>query len=844
MNDFLGFSFNNIHSQELHLIVISSGSRYDKNLLPNPTNYELDIVGGNGKYYFGQLYKEREFTINTAFDNIDEPTLRRISQIFSTDKLQDLIFDENPYKVYRAKLKSKPDMKYVCFKDHDTGERVYKGEANFNFICYHPLAFGFNKYVVKAADFYKCTMPQDIIDKKSIDTNSYRDNEPPEMLNGLIKDHYNVKSNMNTPWRGGYPTIEQVQWGELYYSDDHENGYTINCQEETTTKPKMIIDVRGYWDNIPKWESTAKLLTTPTLDYEQELIYTPQYSKVNYYNMDMGLHNANGLIGSRILVYNPGDVPVDFKLNLGNLSSKFRKNLNDYTFRISRYNVQRLTIEQAVDWTGLKTFNKENEDEYKYGTKYFSILEKKNNPQTIQDYIPTYRELKGGHPNHCYMVEPIPQEKLGDFIRLFFWQSNLLFQMLQSNSSDSVYHIFNHEEGERMAARYEEQRAICITEEEKNQLYWKTLKELLLNYERIDSKLTNKVFGLNYTINDFIYDYIHNPQEYIRAAADLNYGEFLFNITRMPQYYTYDYLDISSKNFDKILNGECNCDIKPKEIDNRKTIRPLILDSESRMLYNIQQREWKNCPNFFKTYPEKDKNLFNPKPQKLILNDNIIRGHWFQLPPGWSMIEISPLVDEAIWGGKRWLDARPFGWGESNTAKRNKFNRVYQAAAAHYLSQNIPQYYFNVYKGTDVLDTKESTFANMSLNRLEDFMQFRRWTSDGTAASTFYADITKAPYNYRLNLENYKDKEGRGCMDIANQLLNNLGFEVYQYRKEKAEIGFLKTLADYWRVNYGGDIDDWWWDSNNYIWANYPPLYWGYADLLNRASIEYIPQFY
>jgi hypothetical protein len=37
----------------------------------------------------------------------------------------------------------------------------------------------------------------------------------------------------------------------------------------------MILDVRGYWDNIPRWEDAAKLLTTPTLDYEQELIYCP-----------------------------------------------------------------------------------------------------------------------------------------------------------------------------------------------------------------------------------------------------------------------------------------------------------------------------------------------------------------------------------------------------------------------------------------------------------------------------------------------------------------------------------------------------------------------------------------
>jgi len=75
----------------------------------------------------------------------------------------------------------------------------------------------------------------------------------------------------------------------------------------------------------------------------------PQYSRTNYYNMDTGLNRQNGMIGSRILVYNPGDVPIDFELKLGNLVSRYRANMSDndknYRFRISRYNVQRLSIE-------------------------------------------------------------------------------------------------------------------------------------------------------------------------------------------------------------------------------------------------------------------------------------------------------------------------------------------------------------------------------------------------------------------------------------------------------------------------------------------------------------------
>jgi hypothetical protein len=114
---------------------------------------------------------------------------------------------------------------------------------------------------------------------------------------------------------------------------------------------KTIIDVRGYWNNIPEWEGTAKLLTTPTLDYDQELIYLPQYSKTNYYNMEMGLNKQNSLIGSRLLVYNPGDVPVDFKLHLKNFDYKNMRGVLDVEnpdflkFRISRYNVQRLTLD-------------------------------------------------------------------------------------------------------------------------------------------------------------------------------------------------------------------------------------------------------------------------------------------------------------------------------------------------------------------------------------------------------------------------------------------------------------------------------------------------------------------
>ena len=49
---------------------------------------------------------------------------------------------------------------------------------------------------------------------------------------------------------------------------------------------------------------------------------------------------------------------------------------------------------------------------------------------------------------------------------------------------------------------------------------------------------------------------------------------------------------------------------------------------------------------------------------------------------------------------------------------------------------------------------------------------------------------------------------------------------------------------DNYMYNCNGDINEWWWYACNYIWENFPPLYWGFADILNKAKIDYTPLFY
>lgn len=713
MKDFIGFRFGNIHTKDLQLVVVSSGDRYEKNLLPDNSDYSTEVIGGDGSYYFGSTFKTRVFNIQVAFDKIDEVTWRKISQLFSTDKLQELAFDEMPYKIYRAKLSRKPEFKFVCFKDRETGKRVYKGEGTLEFICYFPYAFGYNKYLVRAADYYLT--------------------QPPEKI---IKEHYNVSGNMNAAWKGGYPTFEQVQKGELYFN--------------TPDGEKTIIDVRGYWDNVPEWAETSKLLTTPTLDFEQELIFLPQYSRTNYMNMDMGLNKENSLIGTRLLVYNPGDIPIDFNLDFDNEERTFWSSRGNH-FQVRRFNVERLSIPEAVDWVKLKTFDLADEATHKYGNRYF-VREK---VETGNQYNTIDYELIDEHPHHAYLVEPIPRERLGHYIRLFYWQSS---RTLDNEGNPAL----NYEDGERIADRYEELYALCINDQERYQLYWETLFDaILLKYQ--DAAIfdpSSDYYDESYTFNDFVQDFLYNPLEFIKDK-DLSYNQIEFNITKIPTFISEDYLEI-----------------KTEGIDNSN----LKLDTEKRMLYNINRSE----------------DFYNYKTTKNIYNDNIVKGKWFKLPVGWSLIEITPISEEDNWGGKTWNDGRPFDWGYggNDNGERQDTQNLFDAIYNYCGEQLLTKY------------GKELTSENMN---------FRNWFGVPLAA--------------------------------AQENQDNLAVEICKNRSIKIEYEFLKTLQKIWKANAGkvgctGNIEEWWWYACNYIWANFPPLYWGYADILNKMKIDYIPLFY
>lgn len=149
--DFISFTYNGVHSTELGIVRTSSSNRYNDQLVPTSQDKTVVVPGGNGTYFFDSNYTQRAITLNIAYDEVTEATLRRMRKVFSADTIHPLIFDDAPYKVYYAKVSGQPQLNYIPFQNYDSDflggtPRIYKGEGTINFVCYDPFAHCLNDY--------------------------------------------------------------------------------------------------------------------------------------------------------------------------------------------------------------------------------------------------------------------------------------------------------------------------------------------------------------------------------------------------------------------------------------------------------------------------------------------------------------------------------------------------------------------------------------------------------------------------------------------------------------------------------------------------------------------------
>lgn len=118
----------------------------------------------------------------------------------------------------------------------------------------------------------------------------------------------------------------------------------------------------------------------------------------------------------------------------------------------------------------------------------------------------------------------------------------------------------------------------------------------------------------------------------------------------------------------------------------------------------------------------------------------------------------------------------------------------------------------------------------------ENYLSFRLWYNGEEMNDSDNLYDYKYPY-----IE--KDKKSDESQH-QKKLLSLFPAELLQYCRNRAELGFLKQLEEWFRLRGYGTINDWWWWANHYIWNNFPPIYWSYVDLLSKATIKYIPQYY
>lgn len=151
--DFISFTYNGVHSTELGIVHVSTSNRYTDALLPTIQDKTVQVPGSNGTYFFGSYYTQRPITLNVAFDNVSENQVRLARKVFGDQLSHPLIFDEEPYKVYYAKVSGTPQYNYIPFNNYDSDQetrpRIYKGEGTITFTCYEPFAHtpNSNKYL-------------------------------------------------------------------------------------------------------------------------------------------------------------------------------------------------------------------------------------------------------------------------------------------------------------------------------------------------------------------------------------------------------------------------------------------------------------------------------------------------------------------------------------------------------------------------------------------------------------------------------------------------------------------------------------------------------------------------
>lgn len=294
--DFIGFTFGEKWFKDINVLHVSDGSRYNDNLAPTMQDKTVQVPGGHGTYYFGSYYTQRTFSVQIAYDSITEQDLRTLRQMTNWG-VQKLVFDEQPYKTYYAKMTGTPQLKYICF-DEGAVNRVYKGEGTLQFTCFEPFAHCVEGQ--KFEEYWLSTTPTDI---------PIPDTDPIEYEQRRIYPNAEewLPASGIVP-QGNYDNITNQGQVDVYNAGDIATDFQLYYEFDENDSLNIAIKTNHPDETIPRLQKQTKIHFRATKKGNDTFV------RVNSKN-----HLIEGMVGNLeeglILsgnIYNEGIIEGDF----------------------------------------------------------------------------------------------------------------------------------------------------------------------------------------------------------------------------------------------------------------------------------------------------------------------------------------------------------------------------------------------------------------------------------------------------------------------------------------------------------------------------------------------------
>lgn len=378
-NDYIDFKFGDHWASEFNLLAVSSSDRYTPPIYGSVNPNIATIMGKKGVYKWKTQVNEKIFNISIAFDSVTIAQLNQIKQWLQPNKIQKLIFSEEPYKYYWAALNAEIDFSHLPFVEGEkqVGERtiiegVYKGEMVISFVCidndgystegtFEGLETENPSNTIKGNDFVLTDADNDYIEDLKIEGKSKQETKYNNTLSDTDFADVNSRS-VEKAWKTNNLAQIQAENGEVTISAPYQ--YSGIAQEQR----EALID--------HKYFASAEI-NTDSLDTALEIAGKNITNSIEGKDINI----TDGLIGPVDDLVVSGDASQD-KLYNNEINSSFLEDLDNWNNQNNgkaTISKQKATVTANEKYDGISQYTEENNvgDKYYVRTKVQS-----NNTET------------------------------------------------------------------------------------------------------------------------------------------------------------------------------------------------------------------------------------------------------------------------------------------------------------------------------------------------------------------------------------------------------------------------------------------------------------------------------